>query len=259
MTEQTYLQKLRCVQLELLEEFIRVCQQNNLTYFLAFGTLLGAVRHKVYIPWDDDIDVYMPREDFQRFCSLSSKSDGKYFLRNSKTDPQYWLKFAKLEKKGTLFLESLYEGTDISMGIFIDVFPLDSADGNTWRTRFKLWLALKLEVMLRQKRGIYRLGGIRGFLPRLFSFRFLHRLQDWVTRGKGDYFIHYGAARITRLLMPKAECLPVEMLPFEGRECCVPRDSKAILARFFGDDFMELPPPEKRVTHKPLKIDFDER
>lgn len=253
------IQKLRRIQLEILDEIDRVCRENGLTYFLAYGTLLGAVRHHGYIPWDDDIDVYMPRKDYERFQEIAASSLGpKYFFRNGKSDPKLWLKFGKVEKRGTVFLESRYLHADIEMGVYVDVFPLDNAVGNTLGTRLKYWLALKLEIMLWNKRGVSEAGWFKRFISGMFPYRFLHWFQDWVTRGneKGKYFIHYGAVAITRILMPKDAFLPVKRIPFEDKAYCVPGDSDKILRIFFGDDYMIPPPPEKRVTHQPYKVDL---
>ncbi len=83
-------------QLEILKEFIRVCEKHNLTYFLVGGSCLGAARHKGFIPWDDDIDVGMPREDFDKYVELQKEYEGtKYFIQTWKSDPHYTYNYAK--------------------------------------------------------------------------------------------------------------------------------------------------------------------
>ena len=123
------IEKLKEVEFELLCEFDRVCRKNNLTYFLFGGSLLGAVRHGGFIPWDDDIDVVMPREDLNKLEKISHKVfDNKYFFQSSETEKGYPLMVAKLRKNGTIFEELAMTETQSHKGIFIDVFPLDKLD-----------------------------------------------------------------------------------------------------------------------------------
>ena len=113
-------------ELEILDFFADVCKRNGLRYFIIAGTLLGAVRHGGFIPWDDDIDVAMPRRDFNKFAKICKKElpDG-YFFQSSKTEKEYPFFFAKLRRDGDTVNESILESHDIHKGCYIDVFPLD--------------------------------------------------------------------------------------------------------------------------------------
>jgi lipopolysaccharide cholinephosphotransferase len=113
-------------QLEILKEFDRVCRENNLTYFANGGTCIGAIRHNGFIPWDDDVDVMMPREDYEKLLKLQNPwSDSKYFLQTFRTDKHYVLNFAKLRDSSTTYLESLFYNIRQNHGVWIDIFPLD--------------------------------------------------------------------------------------------------------------------------------------
>ena len=114
---------LKNTQLELLDEFKMFCEKHNLTFYLFGGTLLGAIRHKGFIPWDDDIDVCMPRKDYDRFCLLYQEND-KYFLQNTKSDKYYFYHFSKLLKKGTIYDEYFTQRLKSKKAVFIDIFPL---------------------------------------------------------------------------------------------------------------------------------------
>lgn len=110
----------------ILKEFIRVCDKHHLRYFVDGGTLIGALRHKGFIPWDDDIDVAMPREDYDKYLSLQHEYDGTpYFIQTWRTDPHYTYCFAKLRDSSTTFIESIYAHHRINHGLWIDIFPID--------------------------------------------------------------------------------------------------------------------------------------
>ena len=102
------LRKLQMAELEILKEFVRLCEAHGLQYYLVGGTLLGAVRHKGFIPWDDDIDVAMPRGDYDRFSQIAPKElDPRYFYQCPDTDPHYFLTYAN-STRGSLLISSLW-------------------------------------------------------------------------------------------------------------------------------------------------------
>ena len=119
-------EKLKQIELNLLVCFKEICEKHKLDYFLTGGTLLGAVRHKGFIPWDDDIDVGMPREDYETFLRVASSClpDG-IFLQTRKTDPEVPFNFAKLRDSRTTFIETSIKDLDINHGVYIDIFPID--------------------------------------------------------------------------------------------------------------------------------------
>ncbi len=111
--------------LQLLDKFVEVCVQNNLKYYLAYGTVLGAIRHKGIIPWDDDIDIQMPREDYLKLQQLPKSVFGDEFqLSTWSNTPNYPYDFLKLEKLNTTLIERLTKKVYIG-GVYIDIFPLD--------------------------------------------------------------------------------------------------------------------------------------
>ena len=113
------------VALEILQAFAEVCEKNGLKYFLVAGTLLGAVRHQGFIPWDDDIDVCMPWSDYCRFLDIGQKELGdKYFVQTTKTDSNWYRPHAKIRMNGTAMFEKSMMNYHIHQGIWIDVFIL---------------------------------------------------------------------------------------------------------------------------------------
>lgn len=138
------LRRLQLSELEILLEFKQICDANNLKYFITAGTLLGAVRHKGFIPWDDDIDVAMPRDDFNKLSEIckSQLADGFYY-QDSYTEKNYPYFFAKIRKANTEVYEPCLEAVDIRKGQYIDIFPLDVCPKNPTAAKnyFKLiWL-----------------------------------------------------------------------------------------------------------------------
>ena len=114
------------IELDILKEFIRICHELNLTYYAAYGTVLGAIRHRGFIPWDDDIDVAMPREDYDFFLEKAQfLIKDNYFVQTYKTDKEYSQPFAKMRRSDTTFIEKASKYMDINHGIYIDIFPLD--------------------------------------------------------------------------------------------------------------------------------------
>ena len=124
--DQENLRKLQLIELELLVEFDRICRKNNIRYTLTGGTLLGAVRHGGFIPWDDDADVSMLRQEYEKFkkaCEIELNK--KYYFQDMQITQGYRWGYGKLRKKDTLFLREYQEHMPYSQGVFIDIFPRD--------------------------------------------------------------------------------------------------------------------------------------
>lgn len=132
-------EEVKQIELRILLEFSRFCENNRLTYLLAFGTALGAARHSGFIPWDDDIDVVMPREDYERFMSIYPVSKSGRYRLTSYRDQSSVYHFAKLVDTATLVYET-YLNPKYSTGLWIDIFPIDRAplDVNLSRTIAKV-------------------------------------------------------------------------------------------------------------------------
>lgn len=117
---------LQRTEFEILKEFVYICEKLELTYFLVCGSALGAAKYKGFIPWDDDIDVALPREDYEFFCKNAQKLlSGHLFLQNYHTDQHFPMIFSKIRNSNTTFIEKSHSKTNINHGVYIDVFPLD--------------------------------------------------------------------------------------------------------------------------------------
>lgn len=255
--------KLRQIQLQILDEIVRICRENELRYCLTGGTCLGAVRHKGFIPWDDDIDVIMPRADFQRFIDIALNYDKTdYFLDYYMTNPTYGRCFAKYCKKNTLFIEP----NGLKQSIYVDIFVQDKVPGPEFTSKSKLPIFIhKLDAVTTVRR--------EGLVGRDIKTRIIYYLTRWMpvkwffiwetklmTRFQNtdaEYYINYGSPyNLLKETIPISEFEPYAQLEFEGKLYNVPRNWDLYLSRIYGD-YMTLPPVEKRVAHYPQYIGFD--
>ena len=124
--------KYKKILFDTLKHFISICEKNQLTYYIAAGSALGAVRHHDMIPWDDDIDIYMPRDDYKKFLSLKDQIDDKQYQIITLDNSGYYLPFAKMANLNTTIWE--YKQYPFIIGIFIDIFPLDRINKNREET-----------------------------------------------------------------------------------------------------------------------------
>ncbi|MDR0321284.1 MAG: LicD family protein [Treponema sp.] len=259
--------KLRTVLLELLDEFVRVCEENNLTYFLVYGTLLGAVRHKGFIPWDDDIDVMMLRNDYEKFVDIYDKiNNTKYYLlsnRCSITSPHHYRTFAKFCKKDTVFAES-EKNPDAYTGIWIDIKPFDNCIRSLLVPQRKLISFTRQAYILRNNIDIPK-AKIKKVIIRLIFFIFPKQLLFILSNKFFTLFNKFNTRYISSfsgLCGYKKEThrydtiFPLTKLEFEGKQYCVPGNWDIYLTHYYGN-YMELPPIEQRVTHKPFYIIFE--
>ena len=124
--------KLQTAILMIAKEIVRLCDENNIPYFINGGTQLGAVRHKGFIPWDDDFDIGMRRADYEKFLKVCEEQldHNKYFLQTEDTEKNYDFYFAKIQLKVTSIIEDFSKNVQIEHGIFVDIFPYDNIPDN---------------------------------------------------------------------------------------------------------------------------------
>ena len=131
MENKNDIKSLQLICLEILKEIDRVCKKHNILYWLDSGSMLGAVRHNGFIPWDDDLDIAMFRDDYNRFLEIASKElKENYFLQTHQTDSEYPLFFAKVRRNNTFIDEKRYRRLNIHKGIYVDIFPVDKLGSN---------------------------------------------------------------------------------------------------------------------------------
>ena len=258
--------KLRGIQMDILNEIVRICNEYNIQYFLVEGTLLGAVRHKGFIPWDDDLDIGMPREDYEQFLTVCRDAlSDSYVLDYYGTNSKYWLPFAKVRKKDTIYeLESQVDIDGIPKGVWVDIFPLDNIrPENTlrWIQGF-LFKVVNFNIIVKQLD--YRPKSRKGLFLRFLlsplnvdeSFALLYKIMTFWNNVECDYFVNFSSAYgVRKQTIAKSKYYPPKNLEFEGYTYQGPNDPGYILERIYGN-YLELPPLEERIGHSPIRIDL---
>ena len=250
----------------ILEAFADFCEEQNLTYFLAYGTLLGAVRHKGFIPWDDDVDVLVPREDYEKIHEFarSGKTLGKYRFEFYDTEEKYLYPFCKLVDTSTVLKERLSNPWPI--GLYLDVFPLDkvpAADlkGNKIISKMNFH-SLLLNSTIWKARGneplhIRMLFSIGTLIPKLFSGvirrkcsrRIDELARTWENDNNANYLSELvWATGFEKKVYKPDDFIPHQILEMNQLNFFVPKNYKELLIRWYGD-YMKLPPEKDRVPH----------
>ena len=254
------MQKLKDIEKQMLIEFIKICQRHKLQYFLLGGTALGAVRHKGFIPWDDDIDVGMPREDYERFLVYANEElPQPYFLQNGATDPYYAGSFAKIRNTATTFIEQTVQTFPINHGVYIDVFPLDGVPANGFFKVLQRKVLRGLNAWMSgaycvPEKGISRKAELCRLLYKVLPVRYTW-LRDWrdkliqkCTYADSAVVANFCGAWGEKEVMPKAYFGNGSVGIFEDLEVVLPGDWDAYLSSLYGD-YMTPPPENKRVGH----------
>lgn len=256
------LRRVQLTELEILREIDRICKKNNVQYALLGGTLLGAIRHNGFIPWDDDIDICMSRENYNLFIKACKEDlNDKYMLHNQSTDNLYWLPFLKIRKKGTVYKQEVQSKFySVCDGVWVDVFPLDYVKGLK-SAKVKTWLIgeIRAVIELRLNPELKKINFCKKIiieLSKVLTIKRLIRLQEiiMISKSKCRYFKNYGSP-----YSPEKELWPVEWVfpvvdhKFEDGIFPISNGWHEMLTKQYGD-YMKLPPLEKRVTHAPVEV-----
>lgn len=258
------LDEMRVCLLDILSDIDAFCKANNITYYLTGGTLLGAVRHKGFIPWDDDIDISMPRESYERFLKEYHRKDGVYKVISIDSNPNYYLQFAKVYDTRTILVERV--NNPVRIGVYVDIFPFDNAGNDIEKAKnlnhkIKPYRDLLSAMLLsyHKNRTWYRnlICKIVSCFPinRKWIIRKINRLAQTYNNITDSKYIamyvmmSYGDKEIMESDWYKS----VEKLEFEGRYFNAPSDYALILKHFYGD-YLKLPPIEKRVSRHDFEV-----
>lgn len=259
MSEEFELSRLQEIERDILREFDALCRRKGWRYFLLGGSALGAVRHGGMIPWDDDIDVGMPRPDYVRFLEeAQGELPAHLFVQDWHSEPDCLVSFAKVRDGRSLFREKISSSLSIHHGVFIDVFPLDGAPASLSRVKWTLRrmkglkfgiINQKTDYFRRKSRAASWYLSLRGKLAGGdAAYEAIDRLAVRYPYGTAPRIANWHGAWAEKEAVPAAMFGEGVRLPFDGLECPVPSDYDGYLTCLYGD-YRRLPPPEKRVSH----------
>lgn len=264
------LQHIKDVELLILKDFIEICDENNLDYYLFFGTEIGAVRHQGFIPWDDDIDVIMFRDDYEKFLKImEEKSSEKYTVFDIRYDEKYFFQFGRLSLNGTYWAEYWDKQVPFKLGIHLDLFILDKVPNNSLKRFFYMRRCLILSKLCSISsitveehshfvnavtHALHFILNKTGFTPRHFQKKLLRLYRKY----ENEDCRYYADLTMNEQPYFKIEDFkPAKLAKFEDICAKIPNDQEATLGQIFGD-YMTLPPEEDRVWHILHDIDFGE-
>ena len=270
------IEEIKQIEFNILKDVAKFCDKHQIRYYLSGGTLLGAVRHKGFIPWDDDIDISMPREDYLRFVLAFNGFHEHYEVKSIEIDKKYWRPFAKVFDKRTSLVESFIRIPTPGNAIFIDVFPIDGIPDN----EIKQWLFFKEQELLKVlyagsayslkkshkfDDSVSKFSNIKGRLRTVFKYTAIclfgllptYKLISIINKNASKY--PYEECKYIGAIvdcahgascekMEKEKYEPRIQFEFEGYKFWGPRGFEEYLTRLYGN-YRELPPEERRVTH----------
>ncbi|MEY8494215.1 LicD family protein [Lachnospiraceae bacterium 29-91] len=263
--DQENLRKLQMIELELLVEFDRICRKYKIRYTLTGGTLLGAVRHGGFIPWDDDADVSMLRHEYEKFKKVCDiELNDKYYFQDIQNTKGYRWGYGKLRKRGTLFLRENQEHMPYAQGVFIDVFPRDGVPDGLMSKNIHKFQCFIIRKCLWSEVG--KVSDQRKVMRIWFHF------LNWAVGDRifkvYDRLVKRSNIKPTKLVRNLTFPVPNGYgylrkwyeesidLEFENHLFMVNKSYKLWLQQEFGE-YMKIPPPEKRKTHPIVKIELE--
>lgn len=265
------LRKAQLLMLKILKEVHKICEENNIKYFLSDGTLIGAIRHQGFIPWDDDLDIGMLREDYEKFCKIAPQILSENFiLQNFQTDKGYGLQFGKVILKNTVWIEKVAKNTNRQWsGIYIDIFPYDNITENKKMQKlinrlyifiqglilikFKYINISNYESMAKKLKYVLKKIYLCTISKKLLIYirdsickRYLNKSKTLVTKYGGNFYKNQNPYNFYKDLT---------LQKFEDTSFYIPKNYDKILKNLYGN-YMEIPPIEKQRQHGIEYFDF---
>lgn len=268
--------QMQLMELEMLIEFDRVCRKNNIRYTIFGGTLLGAIRHKGYIPWDDDADIAMLREDYEKFVKISDQLNPKIcYFQDNKNDPFYRWGYSKLRKTNTSYVRVGQEHIKCKTGFFVDIFPMDDIPKSIIGQIINDIYVCILRKILYSEVGKYssksflkkKWYSLLSKIPTKYVYKRYDKLANKSKNSSSNLVrclsfpatgkLYTKNTLKTRYGMPKKWFTELSEYEFEGKKLYGTKDYDDILTYIYKD-YMTLPPVDKRDPHSPVsKYSFD--
>ena len=273
--EPKVLKKIQQEELKVLKEFIRICDKYDINYFGVFGTVIGTVRHQGFIPWDDDMDFGMLRDDYEKFKKVAPGEFGDRFgLAGPDCDQKYYNFVSKMYKKNTRFVTN-YDHGNFEMGINIDIFVFDDLAMNRKARNKQMKKALFLRKLYMTKNVNFYTSSVftkENLMGRIacglmhYAWKVLPVTNEWLAKkwkenatryhGTSKVVTQFNDTMIWESRISIDDLFPLVELPFEDIKIKVPKNYDKILRELYGD-YMQLPPKEKRQNHYPYILQFE--
>lgn len=249
--------------LEIAKEYIKVCEKLNLRYFASGGTALGAVRHKGFIPWDDDMDFQMPRKDYEILLKEGQKYLPDYlFIQTHETEKKYLMPFMKIRDSRTTAIDKYYSKLKINQGLWIDIFPLDDLPLSISKQKLLNWFDNEF-LRRRYMPHRYKMNGFKTkfanfvikvlFPSKTLTYRWSHHLAvKYSKKNKGDMYWNNCDGRLV-YHMKKEWFDNYNLLDFEEIKIRVPSDTIDFLVDHYGK-WEEIPSKDKQITNHEFNI-----
>lgn len=262
------LSHLQDVELMILKDFVTICEDNDIEYYLIYGTQIGAIRHQGFIPWDDDIDIILFREDYEKFLKVMEENPSeKYTIFDSRYNSEYFFQFGRISLNETYWAEYWDDQVSFKLGIHIDLFILDNLPDNKLKrriylqhcfisSRFYSLSVLKfynyskiVNLALNITHGLLNLFGLN---DKYFQKRLLKLFTKYES-SSGQYVTDLTLRE--RVVFKRDDYKPPKKVKFEDCIFDIPNNDDNTLIPIYGD-YMQLPPEEERVGHILNEIDF---
>ena len=263
------IKKVWAIEIDILLQLDKICKRHSLRYFLIFGSLLGAVRHNGYIPWDDDLDVCMPRKDYEEFIRVAqAELKMPYFLQIPETDPGYYYSFAKIRNTNTTFITEVFRYQRFNMGLLIDVFPLDVCDEREAEENYKMISRLNMENSTYMRMSHHNLSqkdkervqNYKGGVP-LDTYKEIQSIaskyENQSSKKDKRIIAVFTEYSYEKMVYDFEDVSETELHDFNGLRIPIPKGYDNILRTTYGD-YMKLPPVKDRgIRHSEYIIDTD--
>ena len=262
------LKKLQNTELEILKYFDDLCKKNKLDYYMAYGTLLGAVRHKGFIPWDDDVDLHMKGKDYLKLINLlKDNKDKKYFFQSLETEKNYYLLWNKVRLNNTIFIEKGWEDNEIHKGISLDIFPLIEYPDNDKDKRKIDWLfkitKLLIDCNMKYNKN-YKSYGLSGkilfkifrLIPQKIRNKKVIKNINFLCNYESDSEYYFTTDAGLGMKISKDIFEEKVTLIFESEKFVSPKKHHEYLECVYGD-YMKLPDEADRIGHGETYLCFN--
>ena len=266
MIKNNYKRKLQLVMLEMIKDIDQLCISNNIEYSLAYGSVLGAVRHKGFIPWDDDLDIMMTYDNYLKFidCCEKQLDNKKYFVQNDKTEPNFYLSFTKIRNIQTTLIEQSNKDEDITFGVYIDVFPLVGCPNNKLKRKYlKLCRAFAMSVdrnIINNKMLKFIFKVIKLIVGKKILLKIAYgKCVKNKCENEEELCCIFDGDDFYKNIVKKNDIFPVIRVDFEDTKLPIPNNYHDYLSKLYGD-YMQIPSDEEieKSTHTPYYINLKE-